>query len=141
MPDKLCLGRGRLPGKPVPVNPKIPFMVDREVADLEAGEVVEEVGSQGGFDLEVIKIGFDDRPNRRDLRPGDRDPKPGVTRSPAAGADQNTLPAGVPELVVDQSDVHGNLASVGRVERVRLDVHDVVDIADAPVTQHLGTRA
>ena len=76
----------RLRPQPIPVHPSLMSCVDCEEGHSEAGEIVEEVGAEGRFDLEIAEVGFDDGAGARDLRPLDRDAQPGITGTPPTRA-------------------------------------------------------
>src|SRR5262249_56838028 len=84
-----ALRDGRLPSDPVPVDEAFPeVLVHGEVADLERGEVLEEVAALRRGHAEVAKPGLHDRARAGDLLPGDGNPEPRIVRAPASDADQ-----------------------------------------------------
>ena len=89
VPHGRRLARRSLLRQPLPIDePVARLRVDREVADVERGEVLEEVGSLRRRDLEVAEARFDDGARPRDLVPGDGNAEPRIGRPPSSDSDQ-----------------------------------------------------
>ena len=87
-------GHRLLPIEPIPVDgPAAVLFVNREEGDPVAREVVKEVRSERGLDLEIREVSLDDRADRRNLRPGDGKAEPRVARTPSSRADQDRVPS------------------------------------------------
>src|SRR6266705_1313615 len=77
--NEATLALGRLGLDPVPVDEALAVVgVDREVADLERGQVLEEMAALRGRDPEILEAGLDDDAGPGDLIPGHRDAEPGI---------------------------------------------------------------
>ena len=89
--------------------------VHGQVADLEAGQVLEEMGALAGRDLEVVQIGLDDDPGAGDLVPAHGDAQPAVATSPSARA-RAAGRAGPPRRSrrLKLADLRGDLRGCGR---------------------------
>src|SRR5919106_4457191 len=98
--------------EPVPVDGSV-VGVDGEVADVEGGQVLEEMAALRGHDFEVAQAGLDDHFRARHLIPCDRDAEPGIARAPASDADQDVRSALRHELRVETSHLGRGLTAAG----------------------------
>ena len=125
-----------LPIKPIPVDGSAAvLLVNREEGHAVAGEVVEEMGPERGLDLEICEIGLDDRANRGDLRPGDRNAQPRVPRAPPSRADQDRMPSVASQLTVDLLDDGGRIGGLRTVYAAGIDHHQIGDGLAATVPE------
>ena len=97
----------------------------REVADVEARDVVEEVRALAQVHVHRRQRRLDDRLRPADLRPRDRDAEPRVRAAPAAEADQQVGHAPVHQVEVEPRDLFGDGRRVPRLEPLGLHVDDV----------------
>ena len=65
--------------------------IDSEVAHPEGSEVLKKMGSLAGIDAVLIQARFNNDPGIGYLWPAYRDTKPGITGTPAAGANQHKV--------------------------------------------------
>ena len=112
--------------------------VNGEIADTEAGEVLEKVGTLRGIDMIVFQTRLHNDTGGRDMRPLDGDTQPIVAATPTSWTNEHIVLILVKELLIDLLDMRGNRGIIGSGEiLISLDIDHIDDILRDTVSQRV----
>ena len=102
--------------------------IDREIANPERRQILEEMRSLARIDTIVLQPAFHNDAGIADMRPFHRNAQPGIAAAPTAGTDQDIVLFLCGEPAVHLLDVVSYQLVVGRVESTGLHIYDILHI-------------
>src|SRR5208283_4851980 len=138
MPHAATLLHRGLRRHPRPVHrPFTQVRVHREIAHLKRRQILEEMAALRWRHTEVPESCLHDHSRARDLVPLHRNPQPRFVRAPPPHAHQQVRPALLVQLGIEVRYDPRHFLAVPAFKPLFIHHHDIPQILDAPVAQHL----